>query len=55
MANFWRVLEFDKFAVEWPLLTLKPKSFRAKELILRKDYSRKNISDFNMFFVVSKF
>ncbi len=21
MANFWRVLEFDKFAVEWPLLT----------------------------------
>ncbi len=20
MANFWRVLEFDKFAVKWPLL-----------------------------------
>ena len=22
MANFWRVLEFDKFAGEWPLLTI---------------------------------
>jgi hypothetical protein len=22
MANFWRVLEFDKFAGEWPLLKL---------------------------------
>ncbi len=24
MANFWRVLEFDKFAVEWPLLSHDP-------------------------------
>jgi hypothetical protein len=22
MANFWRVLEFDKFAGEWPLLRI---------------------------------
>jgi hypothetical protein len=24
LANFWRVLEFDKFAGEWPLLTPSP-------------------------------
>jgi hypothetical protein len=24
MANFWRVLEFDKFAGEWPLLKQIP-------------------------------
>jgi hypothetical protein len=25
LANFWRVLEFDKFAGEWPLLKYLPK------------------------------
>ena len=24
LANFWRVLEFDKFAGEWPLLRIYP-------------------------------
>ena len=27
MANFWRVLEFDKFAGEWPLLSIKSLPF----------------------------
>jgi hypothetical protein len=35
---FWRVLKFDKFAVEWPLLsfTSKIKTERDIELIERK-------------------
>jgi hypothetical protein len=28
MANFWRVLEFDKFAGEWPLLSHYPLKLR---------------------------
>jgi hypothetical protein len=27
LANFWRVLEFAKFAGEWPLLTVKTNFF----------------------------
>jgi hypothetical protein len=27
---FWRVLEFDKFAVEWPLLIISPSSMTVK-------------------------
>ncbi len=32
--QFWRVLEFDKFAVEWPLLKMDPLS-SFFQLILR--------------------
>jgi hypothetical protein len=35
MANFWRVLEFDKFAGEWPLLIKKAK-------YLPKSHNREN-------------
>jgi hypothetical protein len=36
---FWRVLKFDKFAVEWPLLTFE--TFDKKETILSIYISKK--------------
>jgi hypothetical protein len=32
MANFWRVLEFDKFAGEWPLLSFCPNPWKSELL-----------------------
>jgi hypothetical protein len=37
MANFRRVLEFDKLAVEWPLLRKMPRlNFEQNKVLLRK-------------------
>jgi hypothetical protein len=51
LANFWRVLKFDKFAGEWPLLTFFPmnaltislKKTYAKNTNLKSNQSNKNI------------